>query len=64
MQKESILNVVKNFADANEGKHGGALIPKDIIDSIWKDREDYVNGAGKNYTREEVGAYVLRNQTK
>jgi hypothetical protein len=40
------------------------IIPKEVMDEIWKDREDYMNGIGKNYSREEARAYILRNQSK
>ena len=63
VQKQSVFSVVKNFAEANE-EAAGFAIPQEEMDKIWKDREDYSNGIGKNYTREEAREYVLRNQKK
>lgn len=64
VQKESILHVVKNFADANEGIYEEVAIPKDVMDAIKKDRKDYTNGNGKNYGWEEVKDYVLNRHGK
>ena len=58
-QKELLFSVAKNFVGAEETP---VSLPKEVMDAIWKDREDYTNGMGKNYTREEAREYILRNQ--
>ncbi|RYY64890.1 MAG: hypothetical protein EOO13_17925 [Chitinophagaceae bacterium] len=63
-QQESVLSVVKNFVIANEGQTGAPTLAAEVMERIWKDREDYLNGIGKNYSREEARAYILRKQTK
>ncbi len=63
-QQESVLSVVKNFVLANESQTEATVLSAEEMERIWKYREDYLNGIGKNYSREEARAYILRNQTK
>ena len=59
VQKETLLNVVKNFLPQEEEQF---IIPEEDMAKIRKDREDYLNGIGKTYTREEARKIVLSNQ--
>lgn len=64
VQKESVFFVVKNFAAENERNSPAVTIPKEVMDEIWKNREDYMNGVGKNYSWEEVKDYILNRRKK
>ncbi len=61
-QKEAVLSVVKSFSEPEDEK---VNIPKQVMDEIWKDREDYLNGVGKNYSWKEVKEFIrTRHQKK
>jgi len=60
-QKELLLNVAKNFVAAEETP---VCLTKEVMDAIWKDREDYMNGIGKNYSWDEVKAEILNKRKK
>lgn len=64
VQKDLVLNLIKNIVREEIEESSLAQIPKEIMDGIWKDREEYMNGVGKTYSREEAREYVLRNAAK
>ena len=60
VQKESILQVVKNFVYANDASEG--IIPEEQWEKILQEREAHYQGS-KSYTWEEVKE-MARNKEK
>lgn len=64
VQKDLMLELIKNIVGEEVEKEEPIAIPKEVMDGIWKDREDYLNGIGKTYSREEAREYIIRNAAK